>query len=533
MKKNKDELIQQWGKPKNRNFNFELIKQYSNYKISQSSNQLNEKSLIDLDFNSFYKFIDRTSSAVGQQFLFDQLINQSINPEYLKKREDQVDFYNSNFEKKAKTQIVLSKLSKTNDYYFPFLIFSELPQKLYSSWIIILLQTIMIIGILLTFKFPVAFLFVIILFVINLGLHYLHKSRIGNFTIYFSRLTSLSTTLRKIIPLSNYNEANKSKLLSDVKHIDQITSQVLFLKTDNLQNSEFGAIFWFIFELFKILTLSEISVFNKLVNKVRSSRLQIEYIFKAIGEIDVAISICSLRDGLPYYSIPNFTKSSKELIVKGIYHPLVSDCVSNDIELKNKSLLLTGSNMAGKSTFIKALNLNALSSQVLNTSFSYHYSAPIWHLMTSMTIKDNLNDNSSYYMEEVNSIGQLIISSKRKDTLYLFTIDEIFKGTNTIERISTAKAILEFLNINNHMVLVSTHDIELTKLLSGGFDLHFFQESIANQSLSFDYILKKGTLEKSNAINILEIVGYPKSITDEAKKLALKIKNEKTGFNSF
>ena len=187
--------------------------------------------------------------------------------------------------------------------------------------------------------------------------------------------------------------------------------------------------------------------------------------------------------------------------------------------------------MAGKSTFIKSLNINCLCSQVLNTAFAKYYHAPIWQLMTSMTIKDNLSHKSSYYMEEVSSIGDLISSSEDNNKLYLFTIDEIFKGTNTIERISTAKAILEYLNRNKHLVLVSTHDIELTKLLKSGFDLYFFQESIVDESLSFDYKIKKGILERSNAISILELSGYPKEITDSARVLASKLRIEKTGHN--
>ena len=443
-------------------------------------------------------------------------------------QESLVDFYSSHLDNKIKSIIDLEKLSRANDYYFPYLMFSELPKKMFKSWLINILQIAMLIGIVFTFKFPIVFVAVVPLFAINLFLHYTHKNRIGNFTVYFSRLTTLSSALRKLLPLSNFEGDKQAKLSLAIKDIHQITSQVLFLKTDNLHNNEFAAFFWFILEIFKILSLTEITVFNKLVSKIESTRQQIIQVYNAIGEIDVAISISSLRDGLRYYSIPEFV-NNKELKVKSLYHPLVPNCIPNDIELINKSLLLTGSNMAGKSTFIKTLNLNALCAQILNTSFTEHYSAPIWQLVTSMTIKDNLDEGMSYYMEEVSSIGELITSSEEKDRTYLFTIDEIFKGTNTIERISTAKAILEYLNKNNHMVLVSTHDIELTKLLQKGFDLYFFQESIAHKTLAFDYKIKKGAIERSNAINILEIVGYPKTITDEAKRLAIEIKNEKTG----
>ena len=528
-KKVKKTILNEWAKPKDTSFSFDIISDYSYYSVSNDSNKLSEKTLIDLDFDSFFSFVDRTHSAVGQQYLYHQFLQQSITGKKLEEQESLVNFYNTHLDNKIDTSVVLRKLSKPNDYYFPHLLFSELPSKTYSPILIMLLQILTALMLVLAFKYTVVIFFLIVLFAVNLVLHYENKSRVGNFTVYFSRLTSLSSTLRKILPLTNYHNDKKEMLSADVKEIDKITSQVLFLKTDNLQNSEFGGVFWFAFELIKILTLSEISVFNKLVDKIRASRPQIHSVFKAIGEIDIALSICSLRDGLAFYSIPDFNTAAKNLDIKGLYHPLVSNCVANDISLRDRSLLLTGSNMAGKSTFIKAINLNALSSQVLNTSFTNSYTSPVWNLMTSMTIKDNLEENSSYYMEEVSSIGELIECSDNSEKQYLFTIDEIFKGTNTIERISTAKAILEYINRSNHLVLVSTHDVELTKLLEKGFDLYYFQESISHKALIFDYKIRKGSLQKSNAINILEIVGYPESILTEARRLAVKIKNEKTG----
>ena len=530
-KKKRKKILREWSLPKNRHFNFQLISQYSNYKNQDNSSSLSEKTLIDLDFNRFFEFADRTSSAIGQQYLYHQFISQKSNEDNLKNQESAVQFYDSHPDNRLNSQLLLHKLEKPNDYYFPYLIFSELPKKIYNSWLILFLQLSIIISILLIFVNPIFFLATILTFTANLFFHYAHKNKIGNFTIYFSRLSSLANSLRKLIPLSNISASKKSNLISDIKQIEGITSQVLFLKTDNLQNSEIGSVFWFVFELIKVATLSEIVVFNKLVNKIRHSRPQIEQVYIALGQIDVAISICSLRAGLEYFSIPHFLGQEKELTVKDLYHPLVQDCIPNDISLKNKGLLLTGSNMAGKSTFIKALNLNALSAQVINTSFTNTYVAPRWQLMTSMTIKDNITENSSYYLEEVHSIGQLIEASEETKQQYLFTIDEIFKGTNTIERISTAKAILEYINKHHHMILVSTHDIELTKLLNSGFDLYYFQESVSDNQLVFDYKIQKGTLQKSNAIRLLEITGYPKTITDEARKMAVKLVEEKTGLD--
>lgn len=528
-KKIKQKIIDQWGKPKDRNFRFDLIDQYNIYKKSDETSSLNEKTIIDLDIHEYFQFIDRTNSSVGQQYLYHKIIENNLPKDDLERQEKLVNFYNSNTGHRLESQIILNNLSKSEDYYFPFLIFGDLPEKMKYYWIIPLLQSLLVISFFLFFKFSFFFIPIILLIAIHVGFHYWHKNRIENFAVYFSRITKLSSTLKKLLPLTEINEPEKSKHIEDLHRIDKITSQVLFLKTNDLQQSEIGMVVWFIFELFKIITLSEIVIFHKLVDRISISRTELENLFMAIGKIDLAISIGSLRAGLPFYSIPNFLEQIKELKIKDLYHPLIPACVSNDIHLKNKSLLLTGSNMAGKSTFIKAININILTSQVLNTSFSNLYAAPIWRLMTSMTIKDDLTENSSYYMEEVYSIQRLLKCSEKLDQQYLFTIDEIFKGTNTIERISTAKAILEYLNSRNHLILVSTHDIELTKMLNDGFDLYYFQESITDNSLSFDYQLKKGILRKSNAIKILEITGYPTSITKEAMALANKLADEKTG----
>ena len=96
------------------------------------------------------------------------------------------------------------------------------------------------------------------------------------------------------------------------------------------------------------------------------------------------------------------------------------------------------------------------------------------------------------------------------------------------DRISAAKAILEYLNQSNHIVLVSTHDIELTQLLGGQFALYYFQERVEEEKLSFDYTIKKGALKKKNAIKILEIAGYPKAIIAEAERLSLQFEKDKT-----
>jgi DNA mismatch repair ATPase MutS len=130
-------------------------------------------------------------------------------------------------------------------------------------------------------------------------------------------------------------------------------------------------------------------------------------------------------------------------------------------------------------------------------------------------------DAKSYYFEEVNVIGELL-----KEAItpfqHLFILDEVFKGTNTIERVAAAKAVLSYLNKNNNIVFVSTHDIELAELLVNEFDLYHFVEDIKSDQLVFDHKLKTGPLKTRNAIKLLALSGYPAEIIAEAGTIANK-----------
>ena len=103
---------------------------------------------------------------------------------------------------------------------------------------------------------------------------------------------------------------------------------------------------------------------------------------------------------------------------------------------------------------------------------------------------------------------------------HLLVFDELFKGTNTAERISINAAVLKELAGHNNIILASTHDNELlTSLLENEYELYHFCEDIKNETLAFDYKIKKGTANEGNAIKILKLYGYPDYITEEAERI--------------
>jgi DNA mismatch repair ATPase MutS len=279
------------------------------------------------------------------------------------------------------------------------------------------------------------------------------------------------------------------------------------------------AIFWGILELLKIAFLIEPLLLFGVLKRLDSKRKEIENVFSFVGEIDIILSIASLRNGLDKYCLPKISDS--KFSAKSIYHPLIPDCITNTIDISNKSILLTGSNMSGKTTFIRTIGLNMITGLTINTCFATSMTMPKLRIYSAIRISDDLMNDISYYFEEVLTIKEMIDKSC-KGTPNLFLLDEIFKGTNTIERISAGKVVLSTLSKNENIVFVSTHDIELTDMLSDEYELYHFSEIVKENNVDFDYKLKEGKLKNRNAIRILQINNYPKDLIDEA----IEISNE-------
>jgi DNA mismatch repair ATPase MutS len=296
---------------------------------------------------------------------------------------------------------------------------------------------------------------------------------------------------------------------------------MFFFQLEAKLQGEFEIIAWFIFELFKTLFLLEPLLLFGVLKRLDTKRAEIEDVFKFVGHVDVLLSIASLRNGLDTYCLPNITEDTA-IIAEEISHPLIYNCTTNSIAITEKSVLLTGSNMSGKTSFIRAIGLNVITGLTLNTCFARSMTFPLMKVFSAIRISDDLMNDKSYYFEEVLTVKELLHESE-KVAKNLFLLDELFKGTNTVERISAGKAVLSALAKSNNKILVSTHDIELTDLLADEYELYHFSETVNEKTVGFDYKLKEGKLKNRNAIRILEINDYPTEVVQEAMQISKEL----------
>lgn len=275
-------------------------------------------------------------------------------------------------------------------------------------------------------------------------------------------------------------------------------------------------------DFLRMLLHVDFFVFNQLVKEVREKEEEVFLLIDSIGELDAMISIASYRECLPFYCRPQFVEYDGRPIAmnaENLYHPLILEPVANSI-LARGGTLVTGSNASGKSTFLKIVAINGILAQTVNTCTCTGYQVPFLKVMTSMALRDDLDSGESYFIVEIKSLKRILDESRKEEPL-LCIIDEVLRGTNTIERIAASSRILKELKKPWMLPFAATHDIELSYILEEVYENYHFEEEIRNQDVLFSYLLMKGRATSRNAIKLLEVCGYEKELVESARKAAV------------
>jgi DNA mismatch repair ATPase MutS len=238
-----------------------------------------------------------------------------------------------------------------------------------------------------------------------------------------------------------------------------------------------------------------------------------------LQRLEALQSLANFADLHPAYNFPEVRERIDEgalFSATELAHPLIPhhSRVGNNfsIDRRGRVFLVTGSNMSGKSTFLRTIGINLVLAFAGGPVAADSMRTQLFRLSTCIQINDSLREGVSYFYAEVRRLRDLLREASVEDAPpLLFLIDEIFKGTNNIERHVGASAYVEALAGGSGCGLVSTHDIDLTHLadrLPDVVNLHF-REHIIDERMVFDYQLRTGPCPTTNALTIMRLEGLP------------------------
>lgn len=244
-----------------------------------------------------------------------------------------------------------------------------------------------------------------------------------------------------------------------------------------------------------------------------TSGIFVEKWFDVIGEVEALSSMSILRHDNPEFIMPQIAEDlNSGIVAVQLGHPLLNKSRKcNDITFDSKEpiLLITGSNMSGKSTFLRTVGISLLLSNLGMPVCAKIFKCPILKVYACMRTSDNLGQNVSSFYAELLRVKMVVEAVDRNERVF-FLLDEIFKGTNSADRHMGAKMLIKQLDKKSAWGMVSTHDLELAdmeKESDGHIRNYHFKEYYKDNKIYFDYLLRKGVSDTRNAIFLMRMAG--------------------------
>ncbi|MBI9071925.1 MAG: hypothetical protein JEY94_10020 [Melioribacteraceae bacterium] len=513
-----------WGREIAKYRDFDLISSYLNLqKLKDEKFFVDDKTRSDLDLNDLFVKLDRNISCIGQQYLYYILHKYESDETLLKKRFSKYLLLQREKDLREKIQLQLFGMSDVSSNFVAYLVLSsDIPNSKYYR-LFYLCSILSFVLVLLSFYNGTFVIFALAALINNIILNKIFSKKIYNYFTGFSSLNSLINSALSLSKIKNNVDLEELGLLNQKSVLLKSLKRKLgyfVIDKENLNDLAIVAI-----EYLNMFLLFDIIAYYRSVDTLLENQQDIKEVFDSVASLDSSISIASYLEEIEEYCNPHFNNSNT-ILFKDLRHPLIDDAIPNTVAKELNSVLITGSNMAGKTTFIKTVGVNFILSQTMYFSLSKMFSVPKLIVKSSIRRNENLEEGKSYFFVEIEALNEFIKLSDSENN-YLFLIDEIFRGTNTIERLASSTAVLKYLNHKN-LVFVTTHDIELQDLLGESFNMFHFSERVENNKFYFDYKIQEGACSSGNAIKLLDIMNYPDSVVEESNYLAVKLlKNKK------
>ena len=504
---------------------FDGLKGYLN-KHNDNSVLIDDITWHDLDMDRLFTMINNTQSSCGEEYLYYMLRKPIHNNEDRALLDNDICFMadNSRQDIRVKIQEELAGIGKydNNSIYDHLDYTSSIADKCKSGTHIFSLLFLIVSIVMIFISTGIGIILVIAAISFNILSYYRIKSEI---LPYMNSLKYVMGLYKAGKNITGYKDDFKeSQALSNRINLVENATQALkpFAKKSGFVfASAYGgqSIFSFLRDYFNMLTHFDLIMFNKMIKNLDASYDDVDRLIGNLGYFDSIIAIGSYREALDAWCKPAYEDGSIGIKAENMYHPYIENPVKNSFDA-GSCMLLTGSNASGKSTFLRTVALGIIMGQTIVTVCADAFASKDLYVYSSMSLSDNLLKGDSYYMAEIKAIKRILEAKDMVKGSIIAFVDEVLRGTNTVERIAASSQILKYFEANNISCYAATHDIELTSLLEDKYNNYHFEEDISGGDITFNYKLNKGKATSRNAIELLRSLGFGSDITDNAKKMA-------------
>ena len=518
-KRFRNSLLENYGKEPPKEYSLERFARLGSYlERHKEEKQLDDITWNDLGMDEVFCRIDRTLSAAGEEYLYFTLRNIFCGKEKLDHLEEVTGWFLEQDDTRIRVQLLLKKLGHLGKYS----LYDYLDNLDYlgerNNRKILLLNLLYLLFASLLFVQPAVGILGIVVCMLGHILTYFREKKviepyITSFAYVLRMINVCEELVRQKIPVYKKELEDLNEALKSLRELKRGSCWVMAGNQGKIGGNPLDIIA----DYLRMILHLDIWQFNLMLRKLRLKTNEVNRLLGITGYLDMAISVGGFRRSLEGYCIPQLEENANKvyLHMEGGWHPLLTHPVKNSIRA-DRGVLLTGSNASGKSTFLKMVAVNAVLAQTIHTCTAESYHAPVFRIFSSMALRDSIQNGESYYIVEIRSLKRILDAAQTETAPVLSFVDEVLRGTNTVERIAAATQILIHLSESGVLCFTATHDIEMTELLKDCYDNYHFEEVIRDGDISFPYELLPGRAGTRNAIRLLALMGYDKEITERA-----------------
>ncbi len=471
----------------------------------------------DLNMDEVYKSMNYTESSVGEEYLYYMLRNMDCDLDRLNKQEQLITYFMENEDARLYLQMLYHTIGKTGKYsIFDYLDYVEQVKVNGNTRQILMICLIVASIVVCFFHSGIGIVLLVSLLIGNILSYFKEKKEVEPYLYSLAYVQKLLDACKKLCSVKlDILEESQRELKENLKQFRDFSANSMWIHmgSGNMTGSPLDIML----DYLRMVTHIDLIIFNHLFKKLQGRKEEVASLAKVLGEIEACIAIGWYRNTLPYYTTPDFSGTNLE--IKDASHPLIEEAVPNSIAADG-GVLITGSNASGKSTFLKTIAINVILAQGIHTVFAKEYKAEVFDVFSSMALRDNVVQGDSYFMVEIKSIKRILEKVKDSERKIICFVDEVLRGTNTVERIAASTHILMCLQKAKTICFAATHDIELARLLKDSYDNYHFEEVIEGDDVKFSYQLCEGKATSRNAIKLLKVLGYDESLVQDAENMA-------------